>query len=75
LNVSTALPLSKCIIPPGINGPALVWVTADSKPLDSTLEVRATQQVVAGPQIIFVDSQVDALGQLVRNNSSHGSSS
>ncbi|KAN0140246.1 Ferritin-like domain containing protein [Lactarius tabidus] len=75
LDVATVLPLSECIVPKDINGPALVWVTSDDKPLDPTLEVRATQQVVAGPQIIFVDSQIEALGQLVHNNSSSGSSS
>jgi hypothetical protein len=75
LDVATVLPLNECIVPKDINGPALVWVTSDDKPLDPTLEVRATQKVVAGPQIIFVDSQIEALGQLVHNNSRSGSSS
>jgi hypothetical protein len=75
LDVATVLPLNECIVPAGIDGPVLVWVTSDNTPLDSVLEVRATQQVVAGPQIIFVDSETEALGQLVRSGSSHGSSS
>jgi hypothetical protein len=68
LDDATVLPLNECIVPAGINGPALVWVTSNNKSLDIDLEVRATQPVVAGPQLIFVDSEKEALGELVRKN-------
>lgn len=68
LDDAIVLPFDQCIVPSGINGPALVWVTSDNKPLDSVLEVRASQQVLAGPQITFIDSEKEALGELVRYN-------
>ncbi|KAJ6516376.1 ferritin-like domain-containing protein [Mycena sanguinolenta] len=61
------LPLSQCNVPPGINGPVMVWVTSDDNPLVNNVIDRDTTKQVAGPAIIFVDTQSELLGQMVRN--------
>lgn len=63
------LPLSQCVIPPGTNGPVAVWVTSNNTPLANDVTTRATDAQVAGPAIFFVDSEPEALVQLVRGNS------
>jgi len=67
---STALnlPLSQCVVPDGTNGPVAVWITSNNTPLANDVTSRATDAQVAGPAIFFVDSQPEALGQLVRGN-------
>ncbi|KAJ7073200.1 ferritin-like domain-containing protein [Mycena amicta] len=65
-NVSLNLPLGGCTVPPGTNGPVALWITSDSTPLPNDVIARATIPTVAGPAIFFVDSEPDALSQLVR---------
>jgi len=66
---SINLPLSQCVVPPGINGPVAIWITSDDDPLINNVVDRATTQQVAGPAIIFVDSSPEMIGQLVRGSS------
>ncbi|KAJ7696923.1 ferritin-like domain-containing protein [Mycena rosella] len=62
------MPLAQCNVPAGTNGPVGVWITSDSTPLPNDVIARATAQTVAGPAIIFVDNQPEALGQMVRGS-------
>jgi hypothetical protein len=61
-------PLNNCIVPQGINGPVLIWITPDNQPLPNNLQDRQTQQVVAGPAVTFIDTVGDELGQMIRPN-------
>jgi hypothetical protein len=63
---SIALPLKDCVIPQGINGPVVIWITSDGQPLLNNVRDRATSQLIAGPTIAFVDAQPQLLGQLGR---------
>ncbi|KAJ7666544.1 ferritin-like domain-containing protein [Mycena rosella] len=65
---SINLALDQCIVPPGINGPVAIWITSDDQPLVNNVVDRATTQQVAGPAIIFIDSQPEVLGQMVRGS-------
>lgn len=69
------LPLDQCNIPPGINGPVAVWVTSDANPLINNVIDRDTTKQVAGPALLFVDSQPEMLGQLVRTSGTNSGSS
>jgi hypothetical protein len=73
-DVAIVLPADKCIIPGDINGPAVVFLTSDSEPLKNDVLKRASQPVLAGPTIIFVDSERETLGELVRDNDYYSSS-
>lgn len=61
------MPLGQCNVPPGINGPVLIWVTKDDNPLINNVIDRDTISQVAGPAIAFIDSQSETLGALVRS--------
>jgi len=65
---STAIvqPLNDCVVPQGINGPVVIWITSDDQPLLNDVLDRGTSQVIAGPTITFVDTQPQLLGQLAR---------
>ncbi|KAJ7163807.1 ferritin-like domain-containing protein [Mycena crocata] len=65
---SINLPLAECVVPDGINGPVALWITNDAQPLVNNVINRATTQQVAGPGILFIDSQPEMLGQLVRGS-------
>jgi hypothetical protein len=66
LSTSIPLPLSQCIVPNGINGPVVIWITSDGQPLLNNVVNRATVQVVAGPTMAFIDTIPQELGQLAR---------
>ncbi|KAI0721955.1 ferritin-like domain-containing protein [Cerioporus squamosus] len=77
---SISLPLDQCIVPQGIEGPVGIFITADNQPLNNNVRDRATQAVLAGPTMAFIDTQKQLLSQLVlaagsgdSNNSSNGS--
>ncbi|KAJ7087282.1 ferritin-like domain-containing protein [Mycena belliarum] len=72
---SINLPLDKCVVPEGINGPVALWITSDNNPLVNNVVNRATTQQVAGPAILFIDSQPEMLGQLVRSSKTGGGAS
>jgi len=62
------LPLAQCNVPTGTNGPVALWITNSSTPLSGDVTTRATDAQVAGPAIFFVDSDPQAIGQMVRPN-------
>ncbi|KAF7301262.1 hypothetical protein MIND_00691000 [Mycena indigotica] len=66
---SINLPIEKCIVPPGVNGPVSIWITSDDNPLANNVIDRDTIKQVAGPAIAFIDAQPETLGQLVRGGS------
>lgn len=72
---SINMPLSQCVVPPGVNGPVALWITSDDDPLINNVVDRATTQQIAGPALFFVDSSPEMLGQLVRGSSGSSSSS
>ncbi|GAA6064493.1 hypothetical protein JCM10212_002381 [Sporobolomyces blumeae] len=57
-------PAQSCYVPPGINGPVLVYLTNTSTPLATNILVQNSVQIVAGPGLIFVDSQTTLLSSL-----------
>jgi hypothetical protein len=67
---SINLPIEDCVVPPGVNGPVAIWITSDNNPLANNVIDRDVVKQVAGPDIIFVDSKPEALGQLVRGSGS-----
>jgi len=67
LPFTISLPLSQCVVPEGINGPVALWVTSDSQPLINNPRDRATDKLVAGPTIAFIDTQPQLLGQMARS--------
>ncbi|RPD74511.1 hypothetical protein L226DRAFT_571394 [Lentinus tigrinus ALCF2SS1-7] len=78
---SISLPLDQCIVPQGVEGPVGLFITADNQPLNNNVRDRATQAVLAGPTMAFIDTQKQQLSQLAlsagssdSNNSSNGSS-
>ncbi|KAH9853859.1 ferritin-like domain-containing protein [Lenzites betulinus] len=67
---SISLPIDACVVPDGIEGPVAIFVTADAQPLNNNVRDRASQPVVAGPTMAFIDTQKQLLGQLVLAGSS-----
>ena len=67
LPFTIALPLSQCVVPSGINGPVALWVTSDSQPLLGNPINRATDKLIAGPTLAFIDTQPQILGQMARS--------
>ena len=61
-----SFPLSECIVPTGINGPVVIFLTNDTQPLLADINVQNPASIVCGPTIAFIDAQADALGALVR---------
>jgi len=67
LPFTISLKLSECKVPDGINGPVALWITSDSQPLINNPRDRATDKLVAGPTIAFIDSKPQLLGQMARS--------
>jgi hypothetical protein len=67
LPCSISLPLAECFVPEGINGPVALWITSDAQPLVNNPRDRATDKLVAGPTIAFLDTKPQLLGQLARS--------
>jgi len=64
---SINLPLSQCTVPDGIDGPVVIWLTKDNNPLCNNVIDRDTSTLI-GPTILFIDSDNELLGQLVRGS-------
>jgi hypothetical protein len=64
---SLVFPFNACVVPPNVNGPVAVYITSDGNPLNGNVQQRQSQTVLAGPQYLFVDSEPELLGQLVRS--------
>lgn len=69
---SISLPLADCRVPDGINGPVALWITSDDQPLANNVINRDVIKQVAGPAILFIDSQPEMLGALVRSSGASG---
>ncbi|KAI0637722.1 ferritin-like domain-containing protein [Trametes polyzona] len=70
-----SLPLNNCVVPDGVEGPVAIFVTSDDQPLNNNVRDRATQAVLAGPTMAFIDTQKQLLSQLaLAASSSNGSS-
>lgn len=72
---SITLPFDNCVVPDNINGPVAIFITSDSQPLLNNVRDRATTQLVAGPTMAFIDTQPQAINQLIRAGSSLNSAS
>ncbi|KIM83949.1 hypothetical protein PILCRDRAFT_68951 [Piloderma croceum F 1598] len=75
LAFSISLPFNQCTVPPGINGPVAIFVTSDDQPLAASVVDQATNSIVAGPTMGFIDIESDTLSQLVRTGSGTSSAS
>jgi hypothetical protein len=66
---STALsfPIKDCTVPSGINGPVAIFLTKDPSPLPADINKQNATLIIAGPTIVFLDTQSDALGALARS--------
>jgi hypothetical protein len=68
---SIALPMDECCIPDNVKGPVAVWITNDSQPLNANVLQRATDKVIAGPDIVFADDSEKnnlGIGSLLRSD-------
>jgi hypothetical protein len=72
---SIALPFSQCVVPQDVNGPVAIFITSDGQPLLNNVRDRAQTQVIAGPTFVFIDTQPQILGQLIRGAGSGASGS
>jgi hypothetical protein len=60
---ATVLPINKCVVPPGITGTVLVYITDTAAPLSNEVVTRQTQtNVIAGPAMVNINIQ-DSFGQ------------
>ena len=75
LPFSITLPYKQCTVPQGINGPVAIFITSDDQPLSASVVDQATNTIIAGPTMAFIDIESDNLGQSVRTSSGSSSSS
>ena len=66
------LPFSQCVVPSGINGPVAVFITSDQQPLANNVRDQATDKIIAGPTMAFIDTKPEMISQMVRNGSKNG---
>ncbi|KAJ8587645.1 hypothetical protein M405DRAFT_794013 [Rhizopogon salebrosus TDB-379] len=66
LPATISQPFTECSVPPNITGPMYVFVTNSSQPLANNIRDAATGTIVAGPAMIFIDNQQDALAMAAR---------
>jgi hypothetical protein len=61
-------PADNCMVPEALNlnGPMAVFITSDDQPLANNPRDRASNKVVAGPALVFVDPNAQAVPALVR---------
>jgi hypothetical protein len=59
----------ECIVPSGVNGPVAIFLTTDPQPLAADVVVQNAAAILAGPALIFIDTEADALGALIRKGS------
>jgi hypothetical protein len=65
---SIALPFKQCVVPEGINGPVAIFITSDGNPLINNVRDRASDKLIAGPTMAFIDTQPQVLPQLARGS-------
>lgn len=65
--IALSQPIDNCVVPEGLpDGAIFVFITDDMQPLASNIVIQNGSQIKAGPAIVFVDQQVDALSDLIR---------
>lgn len=74
---SISLPLSQCVVPPNVNGPVALYITSDDQPLANNVRDQATDKLIAGPTMAYIDIVPEQLASFARTGSagSSGSSS
>ncbi|KAA1466035.1 hypothetical protein DENSPDRAFT_768150 [Dentipellis sp. KUC8613] len=65
---SLSLPIDNCVVPSGLQGPVAIFITSDDQPLNNNARDQATNGIVAGPTMAFID-QAEALGSIIHANS------
>jgi len=70
--VSKSFPIDNCVIPANIDGPVYIYITNSAKELPVNPQQQCTDCIAAGPALIFVDTQPQALGNLVRTSGAAG---
>ncbi|KAF7982285.1 hypothetical protein HWV62_28944 [Athelia sp. TMB] len=75
LPAAVVLPYSACTVPAGINGPVLIFVTSDDQALANDVVIQATETVLAGPAMAFIDIVTEEIDIVVKSGSSSSSSS
>ena len=75
LPFSLSQPLDNCMVPSNVTGPVAVWVTKDDQPLANNARDRTDTNVLAGPSVVFIDTTVDTISQLVRTSAGSAASS
>jgi len=64
--IAQVQPINNCVVPTSSpNGPAYIFITDDMQPLTSNVVIQNGAEIKAGPAIVFLDQQPDALGALV----------
>ena len=63
---SIALPFDQCVVPANVNGPVALYITSDGQPLANNIRDQATNSIVAGPTMAYIDIVSEALGSLAR---------
>lgn len=74
LPAAVVLPYSACAVPPGINGPVIIFVTIDDQALANNVIIQATETVIAGPAMAFIDIIVEDIEVVVKSGSVTSSS-
>ncbi|VDC06256.1 unnamed protein product [Peniophora sp. CBMAI 1063] len=72
---SLSQPVDNCMVPSNVTGPVAVWVTKDDQPLANNARDRTDTNVLAGPSVVFIDTTVDTISQLVRTSAGSAASS
>ncbi|GAA6037335.1 hypothetical protein JCM8097_008517 [Rhodosporidiobolus ruineniae] len=57
-------PANACYVPKNIDGPVAVYLTNTSTPLATDIIIQNVVQIVAGPDLIFVDTEITVLSSL-----------
>ena len=68
--VSIPLPFNQCIVPEKIDGPVAIYITSDGQPLANNIRDQATNSLVAGPTMAFIDTVIEELSISVISDSS-----
>jgi len=66
---SLSLPFSQCVVPEGLTGPVAIFITSDDQPLNNNVRDQATNKIVAGPTMAFIDNKPETLGSIVKGSS------
>lgn len=74
--VAQVFSASSCIVPSGIDGPVMIYLTSSNTPLNSNILQMDKSIIVVGPALIFVDSRSSSLSEVFtidRSGRNHGS--